>query len=151
MGIILGMSEDEIRELKSVGLLHDIGKIAIDEGILNKNGKLTSEEMEEIRKHPEIGYRILSTVNELSEMADYVLAHHERWDGFGYPKGLKGDEIPKQSLIIAIADAYDAMISDRSYRKALTKEYALSELIKNAGTQFSEDYVKIFVDQVDNM
>lgn len=150
MGSVLGLPEDEVRELKTVGLLHDIGKVAIDEGILNKNGKLTVEEMEEIRKHPEIGYRILSTVNDLSEMAEYVLAHHERWDGLGYPKGLMGEEIPKQSSIIAIADAYDAMISERSYRKALTKEYAVSELIKGAGTQFSAEYVKLFVEKVIN-
>ncbi|MDD3414724.1 MAG: diguanylate cyclase [Lachnospiraceae bacterium] len=150
MGIELGMQEDEIRELKSVGLLHDIGKVAVDEGILNKNGKLTDQEMDEIRKHPEIGYRILSTVNEMSEMAEYVLAHHERWDGFGYPKGLKGEEIPKQSLIIAIADSYDAMISERSYRKALSKEYAISELKKCAGTQFNAEYVGVFVEKVIN-
>lgn len=122
----------------------------MDEGILNKNGKLTEQEMDEIRKHPEIGYRILSTVNEMSEMAEYVLAHHERWDGFGYPKGLKGEEIPKQSLIIAIADSYDAMISERSYRKALSKEYAISELKKCAGTQFNAEYVEVFVEKVIN-
>ncbi len=150
MGSVLGLHEDDIRELKTVGLLHDIGKVAIEEGILNKNGKLTEDEMDEIRKHPEIGYRILSTVNELAEMAEYVLAHHERWDGLGYPKGLKGEEIPKQSLIIAIADAYDAMISERSYRKTLTKEYAISELIKGAGTQFSKKYVELFVEKVIN-
>lgn len=148
MGTVLGLPEDEVRELKTVGLLHDIGKVAIEERILNKKEKLTFDEMEEIRKHPEIGYRILSTSNELSEMAEFVLAHHERWDGHGYPKGLKGEEIPKQSLIIAIADAYDAMISERSYRKALSKEYAVGELIKGAGTQFSSEYVKIFVEKV---
>lgn len=148
MGTALGMQEDEVKELKTVGLLHDIGKVAIEEGILNKNGKLVEKEWEEIRKHPEIGYRILSTVNELSEMADYVLAHHERWDGNGYPKGLKGNEIPVQSRIIAIADAYDAMISERSYRKALSKEYAISELIKGAGTQFCGEYVHLFIDKV---
>jgi HD-GYP domain-containing protein (c-di-GMP phosphodiesterase class II) len=150
MGKVLGLPDDEVRELKTVGLLHDIGKVAIEEGILNKNGKLTTEEMEEIKKHPEIGYRILSTVNELAEMAEYVLAHHERWDGLGYPKGLKGEEIPKQSLIIAIADTYDAMVSERSYRKALTKEDAVRELIKGAGTQFSKEYVEIFVEKVVN-
>jgi diguanylate cyclase (GGDEF)-like protein/PAS domain S-box-containing protein/putative nucleotidyltransferase with HDIG domain len=148
MGTALGMQEDEIKELKTVGLLHDIGKVAIEERILNKNGKLVEKEWQEIKKHPEIGYRILSTVNELSEMADYVLAHHERWDGNGYPKGLKENEIPVQSRIIAIADAYDAMISERSYRKALTKEYAISELVKGAGTQFCREYVSIFIDKV---
>jgi diguanylate cyclase (GGDEF)-like protein/PAS domain S-box-containing protein/putative nucleotidyltransferase with HDIG domain len=148
MGTALGLQEDEVKELKTVGLLHDIGKVAIEEGILNKNGKLVEQEWAEIKKHPEIGYRILSSVNELSEMADYVLAHHERWDGNGYPKGLKGNEIPVQSRIIAIADAYDAMISERSYRQALPKEYAISELIKGAGTQFCREYVHVFIDKV---
>lgn len=148
MGTALELQEDEVKELKTVGLLHDIGKVAIEEGILNKNGSLVEKEWEEIKKHPEIGYRILSTVNELSEMADYVLAHHERWDGNGYPKGLKGNEIPVQSRIIAIADAYDAMISERSYRRALPREYAISELVKGAGTQFCGEYVHVFIDKV---
>ena len=100
----LGLPEHKIEELRSVGLLHDIGKIALDENILNKPGKLTDEEWKEIKRHPEIGYRILSTVNDMSEMAEYVLAHHERWDGKGYPRGLKGEEIPFASRIIAIAD-----------------------------------------------
>lgn len=150
MGIALGFGEDEVRELKTVGMLHDIGKVAIEEGILNKNGALTQEEWKEIKKHPEIGYRILSTVNELSEMAEYVLAHHERWDGLGYPKGLKGEEIPLQSRIISIADAFDAMVSERSYRKALSKEYAISELKKGAGTQFCAEYVAVFIQKVAN-
>lgn len=150
LGREIGMSADEVKELKTVGLLHDIGKIAINEEILNKNGRLTEAEREEINKHPEIGYRILSTVNELSEMATYVLAHHERWDGKGYPRGLKGKEIPKQSLIIAIADSYDAMVSERSYRKALPREYALSELEKGAGTQFYAAYVDVFIHKVIN-
>lgn len=150
MGEALKLQDDEIKELKTVGLLHDIGKVAIEEGILNKKGKLDGEEWGEIKKHPEIGYRILSTVNELSEMADYVLAHHERWDGNGYPKGLKGKEIPIQSRIIAIADAYDAMISERSYRHALPKEFAISELKKGAGTQFCKEYVHVFIDKVIN-
>lgn len=150
MGIALALPEDEVKELKTVGLLHDIGKVAIEEGILNKNGKLDQFEWEEIKKHPEIGYRILSTVNELSEMADYVLAHHERWDGTGYPKGLKEEEIPIQSRIIAIADAYDAMISERSYRKSLSKEYAINELKKGAGTQFCKFCVNVFIKNVAN-
>lgn len=148
MGTALGLQEDEIKELKTVGLLHDIGKVAIEEMILNKNGQLVEKEWDEMKKHPEIGYRILSTVNELSEMADYVLAHHERWDGNGYPKGLKGKEIPVQSRIIAIADAYDAMISERSYRQALPKEYAVSELVRGADTQFYGEYVDVFINKV---
>jgi diguanylate cyclase (GGDEF)-like protein/PAS domain S-box-containing protein len=148
MGIALGLPQDEIKELKTVGLLHDIGKVAIPDEILNKEGKLKEEEWEQIKRHPEIGYRILSTVNDLSEMAEYVLAHHERFDGLGYPKGLKGDEIPMQSMIISIADTYDAMVSERSYRKAMSKQYAIRELKKNAGSQFSEKFVKIFIEKV---
>ncbi|PXV85050.1 PAS domain S-box-containing protein/diguanylate cyclase (GGDEF)-like protein [Lachnotalea glycerini] len=148
MGKAMNLPDDEVRELKTVGLLHDIGKVAIEEGILNKNGKLNDEEWEEIKKHPEIGYRILSTVNELSEMAEYVLAHHERWDGSGYPKGLKGEEIPIQSRIIAVVDAYDAMISERSYHKAKSKEYAINELKSGVGSQFSEECVNLFIEKV---
>lgn len=150
MGTVLGLPEDEIKELKTVGLLHDIGKIAIEENILNKPGKLTDEEWEEIKKHPEIGYRILSTVNELSEMAEYVLAHHERFDGRGYPKGLKGLQIPMKSRIITIADSYDAMVSERSYRNALPEEVAIAELRKNAGSQFDAELTKIFIEKVLN-
>lgn len=148
MGQALNLLEGEIQELKTVGLLHDIGKIAIDENILNKPGKLDANEWEDIKRHPEIGYRILSTVNDMSEIADYVLAHHERFDGNGYPKGLKGGEIPFVSRIISIADAYDAMTSERSYRSALPEEVAIKELQKNAGIQFDPALVRIFIENV---
>jgi diguanylate cyclase (GGDEF)-like protein/PAS domain S-box-containing protein len=148
MGEALGLPEYEIEELKSVGLLHDIGKIAIDENVLNKLGKLTDDEWKEIKRHPEIGYRILNTVNEMSDMANYLLYHHERWDGKGYPKGLKGEEIPFVSRIITIADAYDAMTSERNYRSALPNEVALEELQKNAGIQFDPKLVSVFIEKV---
>lgn len=148
MGKAIGLNEVLVNELKNVGLLHDIGKIAIDENILNKPGKLDKYEWDEVQRHPEIGYRILSTVNEMSEMAEYVLAHHERWDGSGYPKGLRGKEIPLQSRIIAIADAYDAMTSERSYRGALSEAIAIAELQKNSGTQFDSELIKVFVGKV---
>ena len=148
MGEALGLSDYKIKELKTVGLLHDIGKIAIEEHILSKTGKLTDKELNEIKRHPEIGYRILSTVNEMSEMADYVLAHHERWDGKGYPKGLKADEIPLESRIIAIADAYDAMTGDRSYRRPMQPTAVLEELQLNAGTQFDAELVNLFIEKV---
>jgi len=148
MGEALGLPEGEIEELKTVGLLHDIGKIAIEETILNKPGKLTDDEWREIKRHPEIGYRILSTVNDMSEMAEYVLAHHERWDGLGYPKGLRGEEITLQSRIISIADAYDAMTSERSYCNTLPEKTVREELQKNSGTQFDPDLVRVFIEKV---
>ncbi|TGE39093.1 transporter substrate-binding domain-containing protein [Desulfosporosinus fructosivorans] len=145
MGRALGLPESKVEELKTVGLLHDIGKIAIDVNILNKPGKLTIDEWEQITRHPEIGYRILSTVKDMSEMAEYVLAHHEKWDGSGYPKRLKAKEIPLQSRIIAIADAYDAMTSERSYRSPLLKETAINQLENSAGIQFDPELVKVFI------
>lgn len=148
LGLALNLVENEIEELKTVGLLHDIGKIAIDENILNKPGRLTSEEWEEIKRHPEIGYRILNTSNDMLEIANYVLYHHEKLDGTGYPKGLKGDEIPLQSKIIAIADTYDAITSERSYRNALSEEIAIGELKKYSGIQFDGKLVKVFIEEV---
>ena len=148
LGKSLGLNERKIYDLKTAGLLHDIGKIAIEENILNKPGKLTEDEFKEIKRHSEIGYRILSTVNEMSEIAEYILLHHEMWNGNGYPKGLKGENIPMESRIIAIVDAYDAMTSERSYRKALSEEFAIEELQRNAGIQFDAELVKIFIEKV---
>ncbi|MBN7772912.1 HD domain-containing phosphohydrolase [Clostridium aminobutyricum] len=148
MGAALQLSENEIEELKTVGLLHDIGKIAIEENILNKPGGLSEDERKQMMRHPEIGYRILSTVHDMSDIATYVLYHHERIDGKGYPKGLTGDQIPLESRIISIADSYDAMTSDRSYQKALSKGEAIMELQKNAGTQFDSELVNLFIEKV---
>ncbi|MBU3112903.1 HD domain-containing phosphohydrolase [Clostridium lacusfryxellense] len=148
MGEVLGMNGYEKEELKSAGLLHDIGKIAIDEKLLNKVGKLTDYEWEEIKRHPEIGYRILNTVNDMTDIAMCVLSHHERWDGTGYPKGLKGNEIPVTSRIIAIADAYDFMTSVRSYKIAIPKKSAIDELQNNSGSQFDPEMVKVFIENV---
>jgi diguanylate cyclase (GGDEF)-like protein/PAS domain S-box-containing protein len=148
IGKAIGLPEREIQELKTAGLLHDIGKIAIDENILNKPGKLTENEWQEIRQHPEKGYRILSTVNEMSEIADHILFHHERWDGKGYPKGLKGKEIPLQSRILSVADAYDAMTTERSYCKSKGEKSAIEELQKSAATQFDPELITIFVEKV---
>ncbi len=147
MGHALGLTESETEELKTIGLLHDIGKIAIEENILNKSEELTEDEWQEIKRHSEIGYRILNTVNDMLEISEYVLYHHERWDGKGYPKGLKGEEIPLQSRIITIIDAYDAMTSQRSYRSALSEESAIEELKINAGTQFDPDLIRIFIEK----
>jgi PAS domain S-box/diguanylate cyclase (GGDEF) domain/uncharacterized domain HDIG len=151
IGRAIGLSEIEISRLKVAGLLHDIGKIAIEEGILNKPGKLTQDEWDQIKSHPDIGYRILSTSYEMLELADYILAHHERWDGNGYPKGLKGEAIPRVSRIIALADSYDAMISTRPYRDAFSKEQALAEIQKNSGTQFDPEISTIFINEIINL
>lgn len=148
MGSALNLSQYEIVKLKMVALLHDIGKVAVDENILNKPGKLTGNEWEQIKRHSEIGYRIINTSSDMSDMASCVLAHHERWDGNGYPKGLKEEEIPLLSRIIAIVDAYDAMTSERSYRSALSEEIAIEELKKNAGTQFDSALIDIFIEKV---
>lgn len=148
MGKALDLSAAEIEELKTAGLLHDIGKIAIEESLLNKSGVLTDAEWEEIKRHCEIGYRILSTVNKMSKMADYILSHHERWDGAGYPKGLKGNNIPLQSRIIHIAEAYDDMTSARIFRSPLSAEEVIAELQKNAGLQFDPELITIFIEKV---
>jgi diguanylate cyclase len=148
IGIVLGLREDKTRELLALGLLHDIGKIAVADDILNKPAQLSDSERTEMKRHSEIGYRILSTANDMSEITEYVLAHHERWDGKGYPKGLKGKTIPLESRILAIADAYDAMTSERGYKSSLTKEVALEELRNNAGTQFDPELVNVFLEMV---
>ena len=142
------MHEDEIDEIKTAGLLHDIGKIAVKESLLNKPGKLTAEEFEEVSRHSEIGYRILGAVNDMSDIAEFALYHHERWDGKGYPKGIAGEEIVLQARIIAIADSYDAMTNVRSYREPITSKEAAVEIMKCAGTQFDPDLAKIFVEKV---
>ncbi|PKM65761.1 MAG: diguanylate cyclase [Firmicutes bacterium HGW-Firmicutes-2] len=145
LGKAIHLSEEKIKEIEMVGLLHDIGKIGVDENILNKTGRLTEEEYEAVKQHPEIGFRILNTSNEMLRLSNYVLYHHERWDGKGYPTGIKGDNIPIQSRIIAIVDTFDAITSERPYRPARSIEMALEELKENAGTQFDPYLVMAFV------
>ena len=148
MGRAIGLSEAKVSRLRTAGFLHDIGNVAIEEGILNKPGKPLDQEWEEIKRHSENGYRILSSSHEMSEIADYVLAHHERWDGTGYPKGLRGEDIPIEARIIAIASSYVAMTSERLYRSAFQEEAALQEILKNAGTQFDPEIVKVFLEKM---
>lgn len=139
------LSPKEITDIKMAASLHDIGKIMIPPKLLNKKGKLTAEEYEVIKKHPETGYQILKSVDEYAGLAEYVLCHHERWDGNGYPTGLKEKEIPLQARIISVADAYEAMTSKRSYQKTKTTKQAKRELIRCAGTQFDPEIVQIFI------
>lgn len=148
IGKAYNLRTDEVRELRTAGELHDIGKIAIDDVILDKTSRLSDGELAQIRQHPETGYRLLNTSNEFYNISEYVLAHHERWDGTGYPRGLSGETIPWKARIIAIADSYDAMTSDRPYHKAMSMEEAIAELKRGSGTQFDPDIAKVYVEKV---
>ena len=141
----LGLSTDEIDDLMLLATLHDIGKIAIPESILRKPGPLTPEEWETVFKHPEIGFRIVQSTPELTSIALAILAHHERWDGAGYPQGLKGNHISLLSRILSIIDAFELITSDRPYQKARSIKEATDELKRCAGTQFDPELVERFI------
>jgi len=140
----MNFDEEQINEIYWAGLVHDIGKINIPNTILLKSSRLTREEYEEIKKHPVWGAEILDTSDDIDIIVQGVLYHHERWDGHGYPAGLSTTDIPLYSRIIAIADAYDAMTSDRSYKKAVSKAIAIEELSNNGGKQFDPEIVEVF-------
>ncbi|MBN2858982.1 MAG: PAS domain S-box protein [Sphaerochaetaceae bacterium] len=144
----MDFSKNAVNQMRIAGLMHDIGKIGVDEKILNKSGSLNSEERVITERHPEIGWKILSSTTEFSELAQFILYHHERWDGSGYPNGLKGIDIPIESRIIAIADAYDAMTSNRSYKEGISREQAVVELKRCSGTQFDPEIVDVFIRDV---
>jgi len=143
IGKRLNLSQSELERLKILILLHDIGKVKIIEDILVKKEILTREEWEVIKEHPETGYRIARATEELIPVAEDILSHHEHWDGSGYPRGLKGEEIPLLARIAAIADAYEVMTRDRPYKKAITPAAAADELKKLAGTQFDPQLVEL--------
>lgn len=145
IGEKLGLNADEKERLSYVAILHDIGKIGIPESILQKPGRLTDEEYEIMKSHPVIGAEILKRVSFLVPVAPLIRSHHERFEGNGYPDGLKGEEIPIQSRIVSVIDAYDAMTSDRPYRKSLGMEWGIGELKRCAGTQFDPQIVEIFI------
>lgn len=149
IGENMGLSTAELDDLVLLSQLHDIGKIGIDDRILNKPGPLNETEWVEMKRHPQIGYEIAKTTPQLSHIAYFILTHHEWWDGSGYPVGLKADEIPLISRILAVADAYDAMTEDRIYRRAISHKDAVAELIRCAGTQFDPDVVAVFVELVE--
>lgn len=146
VGEKLGLSMSELDELKIAAGLHDIGKIGISDDILSKSTSLTDDEYEIIKTHTEKGYRIIKVSSELKSVAKSVLYHHERWDGKGYPMGLKGEEIPLLARIISVCDTFDVMISGRVYKSAMSKKSALEELKRCAGTQFDPKVVDIFID-----
>ncbi len=142
----LKLSPEEIEIIEVAAILHDIGKIGVQTNILNKPGKLNDEEWKEIKQHPEFSCKILKEVNFPWKIKPLIYAHHERYDGKGYPTGLKGDKIPLGARIIAVADTFAAMTSDRVYRKGLSKELTIEELKRVAGTQLDSELVKVFVE-----
>jgi HD-GYP domain-containing protein (c-di-GMP phosphodiesterase class II) len=142
----LGWDRERIRSLRRCAPLHDVGKVKLSPKLLGKPGPLTLEEMAEIRIHPEAGARLVLPLRRFHEALPYVLFHHERWDGGGYPAGLTGRRIPVEARILAIADAFDAMISPRPYRRPLSHDHALAEVESGAGTQFDPLAAELFVD-----
>jgi response regulator RpfG family c-di-GMP phosphodiesterase len=138
---------EQVRHIELGALFHDIGKIGIRDDVLNKPGRLTESEYEHMKLHPIVAEQILSPIEELRPIVDIVKHEHERWDGGGYPNGLQGTQIPLGSRLIAIADAWDSMVFDRIYRKALPHHVALAEIEKNAGSQFDPECVRVFCEQ----
>jgi putative nucleotidyltransferase with HDIG domain len=143
LGLRLNTAEWE--DLKRAALLHDVGKIGVSDFILHKPGPLTDEEWQEMRRHPAIGYEMLKGVRFLAKPSKIVLSHHERFDGKGYPSALASDEIPMGARVFAVADTFDAMTSDRPYRRALPWEAAREEIIRHSGSQFDPQVVQAFL------
>src|SRR4030066_247969 len=146
VGEKINLKYNELNELRLLAILHDIGKISISDSIILKPGKLTTEEWEVIKRHPEVGYRLANSSRDLEQIARGILYHHERWDGKGYPEGLKGNKIPVISRIVAIADAFDAMTNDRPYRKAMSNYEAIEEIKRESGSQFDPSLAKLFAE-----
>ncbi|EGO63993.1 diguanylate cyclase domain-containing protein [Acetonema longum] len=151
IGERLQLRKSQRRNLNLLAQFHDIGKVGIATEIIYKSAPLTTEEFQEICRHCEIGYRITRFIPELAGIADWVLKHHEFWNGSGYPLGLKGEAIPLESRILAVADAYEVMTADRPYRQALTKQQAIAELKAQAGIQFDPKLVEVFVAMVEEI
>ncbi len=145
----MGKSEEEQKVIYDAGLLHDVGKVRVPEEVINKPGKLTDEEFDQIKVHPVSGYHILGDVSEDERIGYGAKYHHERYDGKGYPNGLKGDDIPEVARIIAVADAYDAMASNRSYRKALPQDVVREEIVKGKGSQFDPKVAEHMLEIID--
>jgi len=145
LGEAIGFSRSELMDLKAASLLHDIGKVGIPDAILSKKGKLTEAEYERIKRHPDDGAKIVGFVKELAGLVPAIRHHHERWDGGGYPEGLYRKQIPLPARIIALADAYDAITSERSYKEALSGEAASREIVAGSGSQFDPELAEVFL------
>ncbi len=143
-----GFTHDDISAVNYIGKMHDLGKIGVPDKVLNKNGRLTDEEFDLMKQHTIIGYDMLKNIDYIPGLRDGVRSHHERWDGGGYPDGLKGEKIPLYARILCIADSYDAMTTDRVYRKKLSKETVLEELEKNKGKQFDPHLADVFIGMI---
>ncbi|RMG58223.1 MAG: response regulator [Deltaproteobacteria bacterium] len=141
----------DVERVRTAGVLHDLGKIGVPESILNKPSRLTDDEFEVVKKHPLLGVKILEPIEFLRGVFPIILHHHERFDGRGYPSGLKGEKIPLEARVIAVADTFDAMTSTRAYRKALSAEEAIAEIKRCSGTQFDPDIARLFIDIYDSL
>jgi HD-GYP domain-containing protein (c-di-GMP phosphodiesterase class II) len=142
----LGLSDKELSHLEQVAMLHDMTRLELPKSILGKAGPLTADEWQKIQKHPELGYEMVSNAPFLREAGEIILCHHERYDGGGYPRGLKGEEMPLAARVFAVADAYSAMTSDRPYRKAVPHTAAIREIRGSAGAQFDPEVVDAFLE-----
>ncbi|MBP1757660.1 MAG: domain S-box/diguanylate cyclase protein [Firmicutes bacterium] len=148
--IALGLSAEDVNKLALGGLMHDIGKIAISASVLDKPTRLTAEDWAQIRQHPEIGYRVVSSVQDMVEVGEAILAHHEKWNGTGYPRGSKWEDIPLFARVVALAESYATMIKQHPYRPGLSREAAIAEIRKNEGSQYDPAIAEIFIEKVVN-
>jgi diguanylate cyclase (GGDEF)-like protein len=148
IGEALGLNNEKLRIIKIAALLHDIGKVEIPEGLLNKSETLTSFELAIMRKHPGYSVDILEPLSNMGLLIDSIKHHHESYDGRGYPNGIKGNDIPLEARILCVADSFDAMLSDRPYRKGMKMNDVIYELQKNSGTQFDPEIVNVFIDKL---
>lgn len=145
LALAMGMNHEQAERARIAGLVHDVGKIGVPEAVLCKQGRLTADEFVQIKRHPGIGYEILKDIPPMQDVLPGVLYHHERWDGTGYPEGLSGSDIPLFGRILALADTYDAMSSNRSYRPAIPRDKVLQEMRQCAGSQFDPELAQLFV------
>ena len=147
-GMTMGLSPEMCDSLYKAGVLHDIGKIGIPDSILNKADKLTDEERKKIEEHTIIGRDICKPLNSMKDILEVVYCHHEKWDGTGYPSGLKGNDIPLMAQIVSIVDVFDAITSDRPYRPAFTKEEVKDILLEESGKSFNPELIDFFINKI---